>query len=127
MPLPSTLWRNLLPKTGPGRLLSPGRHNIQFSSLFLNHEQPLIGSLQRRYASLMNKPEKFGNFDLVRRFKLDFTDVTISKWRSRITGLSVVHLDYEGQQILVGFHANQPEYLSLSTDCKWILRFCHRK
>lgn len=43
----------------------------------------------------MNKPEKFGNFDLVRRFKLDFTDVTISKWRSRITGLSVVHLDYE--------------------------------
>lgn len=40
--------------------------------------------------------EKFGNFDLVKRVKLDFTDVTVSKWRSRITGLSVVHLDYEG-------------------------------
>lgn len=39
--------------------------------------------------------EKFGNFDLVKRVKLDFTDVTVSKWRSRITGLSVVHLDYE--------------------------------
>lgn len=39
---------------------------------------------------------KLGNFDLVKRVKLDFTDVVISKWRSRITGLSVVHLDYEG-------------------------------
>ncbi|KAH0590626.1 hypothetical protein H2248_000757 [Termitomyces sp. 'cryptogamus'] len=40
-------------------------------------------------------PESFGNFDLVKRVKLDFTDVTVSKWRSRTTGLSVVHLDYE--------------------------------
>ncbi|KAF9015263.1 Metalloenzyme, LuxS/M16 peptidase-like protein [Cyathus striatus] len=39
--------------------------------------------------------EGFGNFDLIRRVKLDFTDVVISKWRSRITGLTVVHLDYE--------------------------------
>ncbi|PBK77299.1 hypothetical protein ARMSODRAFT_874850 [Armillaria solidipes] len=38
--------------------------------------------------------ESFGNFDLVRRVKLDFTDVVVSKWRSRVTGLSVVHLDY---------------------------------
>ncbi|KAG6877636.1 hypothetical protein C0993_005345 [Termitomyces sp. T159_Od127] len=42
-------------------------------------------------------PESYGNFDLVKRVKLDFTDVTVSKWRSRITGLSVVHLDYEGK------------------------------
>ncbi|KAJ7630999.1 Metalloenzyme, LuxS/M16 peptidase-like protein [Roridomyces roridus] len=40
-------------------------------------------------------PEKFGNFDLVKRVKLDFTDVQVSKWQSRVTGLSVVHLDYE--------------------------------
>ncbi len=40
--------------------------------------------------------ESFGNFDLVRRVKLDFTDVVVSKWRSRVTGLSVVHLDYTG-------------------------------
>ncbi|KII93562.1 hypothetical protein PLICRDRAFT_49603 [Plicaturopsis crispa FD-325 SS-3] len=39
--------------------------------------------------------EKFANFDLVKRVKLDFTDVTVSKWQSRVTGLSVVHLDYE--------------------------------
>lgn len=40
--------------------------------------------------------ERFGNYDLIRRVKLDFTDVTVSKWRSRVTGLTVIHLDYEG-------------------------------
>ncbi|CCM05163.1 uncharacterized protein FIBRA_07372 [Fibroporia radiculosa] len=40
-------------------------------------------------------PEHFGNFDLVKRLKLDFADILVSKWKSRITGLSVVHLDYE--------------------------------
>lgn len=44
-----------------------------------------------------NAPEKYGNFDLLQRVKLDFTDVVVSKWRSRVTGLSVVHLDYDGQ------------------------------
>lgn len=42
-------------------------------------------------------PETFGNFDLVKRVKLGYTDVTISKWKSRVTGLSIVHLDYEGE------------------------------
>jgi len=45
---------------------------------------------------MSNIPEKFGNFDLIKRVKLDFTDVVVSKWQSRITGLNVVHLDYEG-------------------------------
>jgi hypothetical protein len=45
---------------------------------------------------MSNSNESFANFDLVKRVKLDFTDVTVSKWRSRVTGLSVVHLDYEG-------------------------------
>lgn len=40
--------------------------------------------------------QAYGNFDLLNRVKLDFTDVVVSKWRSRVTGLSVVHLDYEG-------------------------------
>ncbi|KAE9411017.1 hypothetical protein BT96DRAFT_952834 [Gymnopus androsaceus JB14] len=40
-------------------------------------------------------PQVFGNFDLVQRVKLDFTDVVVSKYKSRITGLSIVHLDYE--------------------------------
>ncbi|TCD61425.1 hypothetical protein EIP91_008439 [Steccherinum ochraceum] len=39
--------------------------------------------------------DKFGNFDLVTRFKLDFADIHVSKWRSRVTGLTVVHLDYD--------------------------------
>lgn len=39
---------------------------------------------------------KFANFDLVKSFKLDYADITVSKWRSRVTGLSVVHLDYSG-------------------------------
>jgi hypothetical protein len=39
----------------------------------------------------------FGNFDLIKTVKLDFTDVVVSKWRSRVTGLSVVHLDYDGE------------------------------
>lgn len=44
--------------------------------------------------------ESYGNFDLVRRLKLDFAaDITVSKWKSRETGLSVVHLDYEGAHI----------------------------
>ncbi len=40
--------------------------------------------------------ESFGNFDLVKRVKVEYTDVVISKWKSRETGLTVVHLDYEG-------------------------------
>src|SRR6266704_5726292 len=45
----------------------------------------------------MGQPaESFGNYDLIKRVKLDFTDVVISKWKSRVTGLTVIHLDYEG-------------------------------
>jgi len=40
--------------------------------------------------------QDFGNFDLVKRIKLDYTDVVVSRWQSRVTGLTVVHLDYEG-------------------------------
>ncbi|KAH9858191.1 Metalloenzyme, LuxS/M16 peptidase-like protein [Lenzites betulinus] len=36
-----------------------------------------------------------GNFDLVKKFKLDFADIHVSKWKSRSSGLSVVHLDYD--------------------------------
>ncbi|EGN98675.1 hypothetical protein SERLA73DRAFT_73284 [Serpula lacrymans var. lacrymans S7.3] len=42
-----------------------------------------------------NDTQKFGNFDLVKRVHLDYTDISVSKWRSRVTGLSIVHLDYE--------------------------------
>ncbi|KAF9822062.1 hypothetical protein IEO21_00056 [Rhodonia placenta] len=39
--------------------------------------------------------ESFGNFDLVKRLKLDSSDIVLSKWKSRVTGLSIVHLDYD--------------------------------
>ena len=38
----------------------------------------------------------YGNFDLVKRVPVDKTHIVVSKWRSRVTGLSVVHIDYEG-------------------------------
>ncbi|KAJ7254026.1 Metalloenzyme, LuxS/M16 peptidase-like protein [Mycena haematopus] len=56
----------------------------------------------RKMASTVS--EKFGNFDLVKSIKLGFTDVRVSKWRSRVTGLSVVHLDYEAP-IVNGYFA----------------------
>ena len=43
-------------------------------------------------------PESYGNFDLVKKFKLDYADILVSKWQSRSTGLIVVHLDYDGIQ-----------------------------
>ncbi|PFH54559.1 hypothetical protein AMATHDRAFT_123 [Amanita thiersii Skay4041] len=46
-------------------------------------------------SSMSAMPERFGNFDLLQRIHLNFTDVVVSKWKSRITGLSVVHLDYD--------------------------------
>ena len=42
--------------------------------------------------------EKFENFDLIERVKLGISDITVSSWRSRVTGLRVVHLDYEGER-----------------------------
>src|SRR5258707_15042436 len=42
--------------------------------------------------------ETFGDFDLINRVKIDFSEVTVSSWRSRVTGLNVVHLDYDGER-----------------------------
>ncbi|KAI0673522.1 Metalloenzyme, LuxS/M16 peptidase-like protein [Trametes maxima] len=47
-------------------------------------------------ANGIKKPvETHGNFDLINKFKLDFADIHVSKWKSRSSGLSVVHLDYD--------------------------------
>lgn len=51
--------------------------------------------------------QAFGNFDLVKRIKLDYTDVVVSKWQSRVTGLTVVHLDYEG----IYYTLSHPQHL----------------
>jgi hypothetical protein len=38
-----------------------------------------------------------GSFDLLERAKVNFADIVVSKWQSRESGLTVVHLDYDGQ------------------------------
>jgi hypothetical protein len=50
-------------------------------------------------SSSPNLPSKFGNFDLIRTEKLGLADIVVSKYRSRETGLTVVHLDYEGMRL----------------------------
>src|SRR5271170_2960571 len=50
-----------------------------------------MSSLVNGMAMTPSAHETYGNFDLVKRVKLSFTDVTVSKWRSRVTGLSIVH------------------------------------
>lgn len=55
-----------------------------------------MAPFQDRSAIADNHLTSFGNFDLVKRFQLDYTDVLVSKWRSRVSGLTLVHLDYEG-------------------------------
>ena len=48
-------------------------------------------------SSIRLTPESsFGNFDLIKQHNLGFGDVSVSKWRSRVSGLNVIHLDYEG-------------------------------
>jgi hypothetical protein len=51
-------------------------------------------------ATMRQATESFGNYKLLKRVKLDFTDVVVSKWKSSLTGLTVIHLDYEGTVLL---------------------------
>jgi len=48
----------------------------------------------------MTTRESFGNYNLIKRVKLDFTDFVLSKWKSIVTGLTVIHLDYDGIYLL---------------------------
>jgi len=68
--------------------------------------------------------ETFGDFDLINRVKIGFSDVTVSSWRSRITGLNVVHLDYEGERFTAA--VSLPSYVYLyfvnSSPREWL--FC---
>lgn len=60
------------------------------------HRMPPAGDLSPAMEG--TREEKYKNFDLVKRFKLPFADIRVSKWRSRVTGLTVAHLDYDGKQ-----------------------------
>lgn len=59
--------------------------------------------MSQRSGLLLAPESSFGNFDLVKRHDLDFSDVSVSKWRSRISGLTVIHLDYEGMWYWIKF------------------------
>lgn len=76
--------------------------------------------------AMSTTPQVFGNFDLIQNFKLDFAEVVVSKYRSRITGLSIVHLDYEGVYYLWS------RLISCLTLCisayrQWLFFGAHRK
>jgi hypothetical protein len=98
-----SIWRHGWPTSLLRRSIFCIRTNIRDSHFAV---QPNTGSAsqlpsplqinQRMSPTLNGKPETFGNFDLVKRVELDYTDVVVSKWQSRVTGLSVVHLDFEG-------------------------------
>ena len=69
--------------------------------------------------------ETFGDFDLINRVKPGFSEITVSSWRSRVTGLNVVHLDYEGERIaaavsLTSSYAH-PLYSAHSSYREWLL------
>ncbi|KAG8906618.1 hypothetical protein FRB99_006488 [Tulasnella sp. 403] len=50
----------------------------------------------------------YHNFDLLKRVQLDHVDIRLEKWRSRKTGLSVVHLDHESP-LVDGYFALRTE------------------
>ncbi len=71
------------------------------SSFFSTNSSRLAQALQPDMAQALHHPsssETFGNFDLINRVELGLSEITVSSWRSRVTGLNVVHLDYEGER-----------------------------
>jgi hypothetical protein len=70
-------------------------------------------------------PKNYGNFHLLKTLKLSYADVTISKWKSRITGLSVVHVDYPGTVVRCGLGISQLTASNFSSYRDWTLRSCN--
>jgi hypothetical protein len=78
------------------RLFTTSRSN-KFSKLPLRTNHTMVPAVNQHI--LPNQTaHTYHNFDLIKKIKLDYTDVVVSKWKSRVTGLSVVHIDYEGEQ-----------------------------
>lgn len=88
-----------LHRDGPARatrspeLNSPlsGLRTFCFSSNARNHIIPKSVIVEKMDPSA----SQYGNFDLVKKVKLDYAPIELQKWTSRKTGLSVVHLDCE--------------------------------
>lgn len=77
-------------KPNPGSAPSASNTPV-FGTFPRHHINPIMPS------TIDETTETFGNFNLLKRVKLDYTDVVVSKWQSRVTGLSIVHLDFEGE------------------------------
>jgi hypothetical protein len=92
------------------RLLSffKRRPTMPTSTSFFSTNSPRLSQTQQSNMSptgalhppSSTSPEKFENFDLIERVKLGVADITVSSWRSRVTGLRVVHLDYDGERTI---------------------------
>ena len=82
-----------LPRTPPPRPQLTTRFTPFSISRSLHTSMPASAHVVSQNAKPL---ETHGNFDLVKRFKLNFADIHVSKWKSRTSGLSVVHLDYDG-------------------------------
>ena len=101
------LGRSFLPRRGviSSRSLSPICSRSADRSRAHSHLARATTSVQRQKAfeAISHSPAHtqmdngFGNFDRLTKFQVQSTNTVISKWRSRQTGLSVVHLDYEGR------------------------------
>lgn len=98
-------------ETRMNRLLSlfKRRPTLPTSASFFSTNSPRLSLTQQAKMSPAGavhppsssaSPEKFENFDLIERVKLGISDITVSSWRSRVTGLRVVHLDYEGERTI---------------------------
>lgn len=102
--LRTTTWRESFFKSSSNLLRSfpfprgqPARstYSVGRSRQLASFAAPESGR-QTSFAPPAMSSESFGNFDLLKRTKVPGTLIQVSKWRSRVTGLSVVHLDYEG-------------------------------
>ena len=96
----------LNPNTRPSHNIS-SRHQLQND--------------QRMSSTVNGNAETFANFDLIKRVALDYTDVVVSKWQSRVTGLSVVHLDFEGEHNQLSAIDTSTDSVQCSAPCKWLL------
>jgi hypothetical protein len=54
-----------------------------------------VATARSPISSPQNMESRTGSFDLLQEVKIDNADIVVSKWRSRKSGLSVVHLDYD--------------------------------
>ena len=97
-----SFWRRRLPLVANLQSFNTFLTTSTSKRIFRQHNFPFHTSAQEP-KTMTHIPESFGNFDLVKRLKLDFTDLLVSKWRSRCTGLTVIHLDYDGILFCLGY------------------------